>query len=105
MKLQKVEKLDKKVISSVKIYTGPLTSVIRFEWRFWGFLALTPRIWSNIAEFLTRGSAVANKKIFENLFKDSSIYGKGTDPKLAHLVQLWPLFSSWRWPKSKKNKR
>ena len=40
--------------------------------------------------------------MFENFFKDSSIYGKGTKPKLAHLVQLWPLFSSWRWPKSKK---
>ena len=31
MKLQKVEKLDKKVISSIKIYTRPFTSVIRFE--------------------------------------------------------------------------
>ena len=29
-----------------------------------------------------------------------SIYGKGTDPKLALLVQLWPIFSSWRGPKS-----
>ena len=33
--------------------------------------------------------------------KDLSIYGKETDPNLALLVQLWPLFSSWRWPKSK----
>ena len=62
MKLQKVEKLDKKVISSIKIYTRPLTSVIRFEWRFRGFWALNPRIWFNIVEFLTRGSTVANKK-------------------------------------------
>ena len=31
MKLQKVEKLDKKVISSFKIYMRPFTSVIRFE--------------------------------------------------------------------------
>ena len=29
MKLQMVKKLDKKVISSIKIYTRPLTSVIR----------------------------------------------------------------------------
>ena len=34
--------------------------------------------------------------------KDSSIYRKRADPKLALLVQLWPFFSSWRWPKSKK---
>ena len=31
MKLQKVEKLDKEVISSIKIYTRPVTSVIRFK--------------------------------------------------------------------------
>ena len=31
MKLQKVEKLDKSVISSIKIYKRPFTSVIRFE--------------------------------------------------------------------------
>ena len=31
MKLQKVEKLDKKVISSIKIYTRPFTSVNRFD--------------------------------------------------------------------------
>ena len=34
--------------------------------------------------------------------KDSILYGKKTDPKLALSVQLWPFFSSWRWPKSKK---
>ena len=31
MKLQKVEKLGKKVISSIKIYMRPFTSVIRFD--------------------------------------------------------------------------
>ena len=31
MKLQKVEKLDKNVISSFKIYKRPFTSVIQFE--------------------------------------------------------------------------
>ena len=31
MKLQKVEKLDKKVISSIKICTRPFTSVILFD--------------------------------------------------------------------------
>ena len=31
MKLQKVEKLDKKVVSSIKIYTLPFTLVIRLE--------------------------------------------------------------------------
>ena len=34
--------------------------------------------------------------------KDSFIYRKGTHSKLTLLFQLWPLFSSWRWPKSKK---
>ena len=42
------------------------------------------------------------KTLFENFLKDLSIYGKGTDPKLALLVQLWPIFTSWGWPKSKK---
>ena len=31
MKLQKVEKLDKKVISSIRIYMRPFTLVIQFE--------------------------------------------------------------------------
>ena len=31
MKLQKFEKLDKEVISSIKIYARPFTSVIRFD--------------------------------------------------------------------------
>ena len=31
MKLQKVEKLDKKVISSIKIYMRPFNSVILFD--------------------------------------------------------------------------
>ena len=31
MKLQKVEKLGKRVISSIKIYTRPFTSVILFD--------------------------------------------------------------------------
>ena len=31
MELQKVEKLDKKVFTSFKIYTRPFTSVIRFD--------------------------------------------------------------------------
>ena len=31
MKFKKVEKLDKKFISSIKIYMRPFTPVIRFE--------------------------------------------------------------------------
>ena len=41
------------------------------------------------------------KTLFKNFLKASIIYGKGTDPKLALLVQIWHLCSSWRWPKSK----
>ena len=68
---------------------------------FWEvFGPLLSQIWSNIAEILT----TANKNT-ENFLKDSSIYGKDTDPKLALLVELWLLFSSWRWPKLKKNKQ
>ena len=67
--------------------------------RFW---ALTPSIWSNIAEILTRGSTLVNKNTVWKFSERLNIYGKGTDPKLALLVQLWHIFSSWRWPKSKK---
>ena len=31
MKLQKAEKLDKNVISSIKVYKRPFTSVTRFD--------------------------------------------------------------------------
>lgn len=34
--------------------------------------------------------------------KNSSFYGKWTAPKLAHLVQIWPRVSPWRWQTSKK---
>ena len=66
-----------------------------------GFWALTPQVWFNVTEILTRGSTLGNKNT-EKCLMDSSIYGKRSDPKLAFLVQLWPVFSSWRWPKSKK---
>ena len=55
---------------------------------FEGFWALTSTMWSNIAEILTRGSTLAKKTLFEKVLKDPSIYGKSTDQKLAHLVQL-----------------
>ena len=42
------------------------------------------------------------KTLFGKSLKDLSIYGKGTDPKLPLLVQLWPIFSALAWPKSKK---
>ena len=62
---------------------------------FWRLLALTPPIWSNIAEILTRRSTLTIKNtVLKMSGGDSSIYGKGTDPKLALLVQLLSLFSS-----------
>ena len=46
-----------------------------------GFWALTPPVWSNIAEILTRGRLWQSKTLFEKFLKDSTIHGKGADPK------------------------
>ena len=39
----------------------------------------------------------------KKFLKDSSIYRNGTNPNLALLAQLWPLFSSWRSKKISNN--
>ena len=33
--------------------------------------------------------------------KNSNFYGEKAYPKFEFLVQLWPQFAPWRWPKSK----
>ena len=48
MKLQKVEKLGKRVISSIKIYTRPFTSVILFDVSFWENFAYVLNEWLQI---------------------------------------------------------
>ena len=53
-------------------------------------------IWSNIAEILTRSSTLTNKNIVWKMFEETSFYEKGSEPKLAFLVQHWPPISNWR---------
>ena len=74
--------------SIFKVLRSDLAST---KWPFWEvFGPFLPQIWSRIAEIPTRGRALAKKYSL----KDSSIYGKGKDPKLALLVQFWhPPFS------------
>ena len=70
--------------SIFKVLRSDLAST---KWPFWEvFGPFLPQIWSRIAEIPTRGRALAKKYSL----KDSSIYGKGKDPKLALLVQFWP---------------
>ena len=91
------------VVVKLKISNVLRTDSASTKWPFLGdFWVLTPPIWSNIAAILTRVSTLANKNTVWKFLKNSSIYGKRKDAKLALWVQLWPLFSSLRWSKSKK---
>ena len=65
---------------------------------FWEFFGpLLPQYGLILPKFSPEVLPWQTKTLFENFLKDSSIYGRGADPKLALLVQLWPLFFSWRW--------
>ena len=91
------------VVVKLKISNVLRTDSASTKWPFLGdFWVLTPPIWSNIAAILTIVSTLANKNTVWKFLKNSSIYGKRKDAKLALWVQLWPLFSSLRWSKSKK---
>ena len=48
----------------VKLQVFKVSDSASMKWHFLGgFWALTPQIWSDIAEILTRGSTLGNKKI------------------------------------------
>ena len=56
---------------------------------FWEvFGPLFPHYGSVLPKFSTEAVLQQIKTLFENFLMDSIIYGKGTDPKLALLVQL-----------------
>ena len=74
------------------------------KWPFLGgFWTLSP---PNMVQYCWnshQGScSFKQKKKIENFLKYSSFYGKGTDPKLAFLVELWPPISPRRWTEIKK---
>ena len=67
------------------------------------FGPLLPQLWSNFAQILTRVNTIGSKNIVWKYFVWIWVFmEKGTDPKFALLVRLWPRMSYWRWPKSKK---
>ena len=60
------------------------------------FLEIKPKSWISDSIF-TRVSTLTDKKMFENVLKESSFYRKRTDLKFVFL-QLWPSVLPWRWP-------
>ena len=105
MKLQKVEKLErKKIISSIKIYTHPFTSVIRFEWqnfRFGVALSLTNPLTLNRTDSKILTASVINgyNSYFSKPFERQYAIGKFMCLKIQRTMTLCVLQlgvpSSW----------
>ena len=73
---------------------------------FWAFLGPnSPKYGSILLKFGPELVLMGSKTLFQNCFENSSFCRNRTYPKFALFsvfVQLWPRFSPWRRPKSKK---